>query len=67
MNDFHMACWRARCFDNGIYMIVSGGNGERSKKYKSYGCIIDPFGHGWIISTPVEDVEPAEMTGPMAG
>lgn len=25
LNDFHMACWRARCFDNGVFMIVSGG------------------------------------------
>src|SRR5262245_31644312 len=25
------------------------------------GYIVDPFGHGWTISTHVEDVEPAEM------
>jgi PhnB protein len=25
------------------------------------GCIIDPFGHGWTISTHAEDVEPSEM------
>lgn len=47
LNDFHMTCWRARCFDNGIYMIVSGGNGRleggKPVPYKSYGCIIDPF------------------------
>ncbi len=43
LNDFHMACWRARCFDNGVYMIVAGGNGQPGNTYKSYGCIIDPF------------------------
>jgi PhnB protein len=25
------------------------------------GYIIDPFGHGWVIATHVEDVEPKEM------
>ncbi|HUU58888.1 MAG TPA: nitrilase-related carbon-nitrogen hydrolase [Phycisphaerae bacterium] len=43
IHDFHMACWRARCFDNGIFMIVSGGNGQEGKKYKTYACIIDPW------------------------
>lgn len=43
LNDFHMACWRARCFDNGIFMIVAGGNGYPGKSYKSYACIIDPW------------------------
>src|SRR5262249_47339476 len=43
LNDFHMACWRARCFDNGVFMIVSGGNGRPEAKYKTYGAIIDPF------------------------
>jgi predicted amidohydrolase len=47
-NDFHMACWRARCLDNGVYMVVSGDNGApengKYKPYKTYGCIIDPFG-----------------------
>jgi predicted amidohydrolase len=42
LNDFHMACWRARCFDNGIFMVVAGGNGS-GHKYKTYGCIIDPW------------------------
>ena len=42
LNDFHMACWRARCFDNGIFMIVSGGNGNPGK-YCHYACIIDPW------------------------
>jgi PhnB protein len=43
---------------------------QRSPQDQFYGdrdgCVIDPFGHGWIISTHVEDVEPAEMTRPMA-
>ncbi len=43
LNDFHMACWRARCFDNGIFMIVAGDNGYPGKPYKSYACIIDPY------------------------
>jgi predicted amidohydrolase len=43
VNDFHMACWRARCFDNGVFMIVSGGNGAPGKRYKTYACVIDPF------------------------
>jgi len=43
LNDFHMACWRARCFDNGVFMIVAGGNGAPGKAYKSYACIIDPW------------------------
>lgn len=43
LNDFHMACWRARCMDNGIFMIVSGGNGYFEHKYASYACIIDPW------------------------
>ena len=43
LNDFHMACWRARCFDNGVFMIVAGGNGRERIPYKSYACVIDPF------------------------
>lgn len=49
LNDFHLACWRARCLDNGVYMIVSGDNGApvngASKLYKTYACIIDPYGN----------------------
>jgi PhnB protein len=30
------------------------------------GFIIDPFGHGWTVSSHVEDVEPAEMLRRMA-
>ncbi len=26
------------------------------------GYIIDPFGHGWIVASHVEDVMPDEMT-----
>jgi predicted amidohydrolase len=43
LNDFHMACWRARCFDNGVFMIVAGGNGQPGKTFRSYACIIDPW------------------------
>jgi len=56
-------------------LAVQGGDDalklQRSPQDQLYGdrdgCIIDRFGHGWIISTHVEDVEPAEMTRPMAG
>jgi hypothetical protein len=56
-------------------LAVQGGDDalklQRSPQDQFYGdrdgCIIDRFGHGWIISTHVEDVEPAEMTRPMAG
>ncbi len=44
LNDFHMACWRARCFDNGVFMIVAGGNGAPNKAFKTYAAIIDPWG-----------------------
>lgn len=30
------------------------------------GFIIDPFGHGWVIATHVEDVRPEEMAARMA-
>jgi PhnB protein len=30
------------------------------------GYIVDPFGHGWTVSTHVEDVEPAELMRRMA-
>jgi predicted amidohydrolase len=43
LNDFHMACWRARCFDNGIFMIVAGGNGAPGNKFRTYACVIDPY------------------------
>jgi predicted amidohydrolase len=56
LNDFHMACWRARCFDNGVYMIVSGGNGGPGKKYKTYACIIDP----WADVVAAIEPEPAD-------
>ncbi len=42
LNDYHMACWRARCFDNSIFMIVSGGNGA-NRPFRTYACIIDPW------------------------
>ncbi len=56
LNDFHLACWRARCFDNGIFMIVAGGNGFPGKPYKSYGCIIDP----WAEVIAAIDPQPAD-------
>ena len=56
LHDFHMACWRARCFDNGIFMIVAGGNGSPGKKYGSYACIIDP----WADVIASIDAEPAD-------
>jgi len=44
LNDYHMACWRARCFDNAVFMIVSGGNGGcPNLKTRTYACIIDPW------------------------
>ena len=56
-------------------LAVQGGDDalklQRSPQDEFYGdrdgCVIDPFGHGWTISTHVEDVEPAEMTRRMAG
>ena len=30
------------------------------------GFVIDPFGHGWVIATHVEDVSPEEVTRRMA-
>ncbi|HUW31761.1 MAG TPA: carbon-nitrogen hydrolase family protein [Planctomycetota bacterium] len=56
LNDFHMACWRARCFDNGIFMIVSGGNGSPGKKYRYYACIIDPWAD--VIASIDPDPDP---------
>lgn len=58
LNDFHMACWRARCFDNGVFMIVSGGNGYPDRSYRSYACVIDPFAD--VIAAI--DPEPADPT-----
>ena len=26
------------------------------------GCLKDPFGHGWMFSTHIEDVSPEELT-----
>ena len=60
LNYFHMACWRARCFDNGIYMIVAGDNGRqeggRPLAYKSYACVIDP----WAKVIASIDPQPAD-------
>src|SRR5262245_49370516 len=36
--------------------------------YGDHGAfIVDPFGHGWVIATYVEDATPDEMTRRMAG
>lgn len=43
LNDFHMACWRARAFDNGVFVIVSGGNGFPGPQFRTYCCVIDPW------------------------
>jgi predicted amidohydrolase len=56
INDYHMACWRARCFDNGIFMIVAGGNGYPGNTYKTYACIIDP----WADVIAAVESEPAD-------
>ncbi len=55
LHDFHMACWRARCFDNGIFMIVSGGNGKPEARYKTYACIIDPWANVIAAIAPEPD------------
>lgn len=56
LNDFHMACWRARCFDNGVFMVVSGSNG-RTGMYRQYACIIDPWAE--VIASIDPDPEEA--------
>ena len=58
LNDFHMACWRARCFDNGIYMIVAGGNGSSADFVsRTYACIIDPW------ANVIASIDPQPMDG----
>jgi predicted amidohydrolase len=71
LHDFHMACWRARCFDNGVFMIVSGGNGGTSPlKTRTYACIIDPWAEviasiepepGDGINMVVADLDPEQF------
>ena len=56
-NDFHMACWRARCFDNGVFMVVSGGNGHPQNNYRTYACIIDPYAEVLAALSPEPDPE----------
>ena len=56
INDFHMACWRARCFDNGIFMIVAGGNGEPGK-FRNYAAVIDPYAEVIAAIDPDPDGE----------
>lgn len=56
-NDFHMACWRARCFDNGVFMIVSGGNGHPQNRFRTYACVIDPFAEVIAALDPEPDPE----------
>ena len=48
----------ARAFNLGAKVVRPPQNqfyGDRD------GYIIDPFGHGWVVATHVEDVDPAEM------
>lgn len=59
--DFHMSCWRARCFDNGIFMVVAGGNGHPDKKYRTYACIIDPWAEVVAAIAPEPDAAGLNM------
>ena len=38
-----------------VFPVKDQFYGERS------GRLLDPFGHAWILSTPIEEVAPAEM------
>jgi PhnB protein len=50
--------------------VAAGAKLKEPVKNQFYGdrsgCITDPFGHRWIISTHVEDVAPEEMKKRMA-
>ena len=59
LNDFHMACWRARCFDNGIFMVVAGGNGSPGKAFRTYACVIDPWAD--VIAAIEPEPDPAGL------
>ena len=45
--------------------VAAGATMLRPPKDESFGernsLIADPFGHGWFVSTQIEDVSPAEM------
>lgn len=60
LNDFHMACWRARCFDNGVFMMVAGGNGNPGE-YRHYACIIDPYANVIASIDPEPDPDGVNM------
>jgi len=59
LNDFHMACWRARCFDNGIFMVVAGGNGSPGKVFRTYACVIDPWAE--VVAAIEPEPDPAGL------
>ncbi|HEY3416107.1 MAG TPA: nitrilase-related carbon-nitrogen hydrolase [Armatimonadota bacterium] len=61
LNDFHMACWRARAFDNGVFVIISGGNGTPGHQSRSYACVIDPNANVLSPITPEPDIEGLNM------
>lgn len=50
--------------------VELGATLERAPQNQFYGdrdsFVIDPFGHGWVIATHVEDVSPEEMSRRMA-
>ena len=61
LNDYHMACWRARAFDNGIFVVVSGGNGFPGPQFRTYCCIIDPWAEVIAHIEPEPDPEGLNM------
>jgi len=61
LHDFHMACWRARCFDNGIFMIVAGGNGFPGPQHRTYACVIDPWAEVIASIDPEPDLRGLNM------
>jgi PhnB protein len=50
--------------------VALGATLRRAPQNQFYGdrdgFIVDPFGHGWVIATHVEDVSPEEMARRMA-
>ena len=50
--------------------VALGATLRRAPQNQFYGdrdgFIVDPFGHGWVIATHVEDVSPEEMARRLA-
>jgi PhnB protein len=50
--------------------VELGSNVKRAPENQFYGdrdgFVIDPFGHGWVVATHVEDVSPQELARRMA-